>query len=284
VVLTLGFRREPRRSDRQEHTVETKFRPVPLSIIDFLGVLVPGFVWLILIVTLLQIATRGASVVTPLTAWEETRAVAESGAWFGPLALIFLAVTTGYGIKARPLRIANLVGAPTLWLFGHRKYALADLVFPYTKLLSDEQSYKAIAAFITEITTFKLSELPANQPFSTAKRLLRLKAPPLWEECEHREAEVRLVGTLCAAALFSTMLAGTELIRECIWYSPHPFAIAWLALSVVLMVALADAFNHIRVREVQYAYLNTIIAFNGDARGLFVNASTSAQKSVKEED
>jgi hypothetical protein len=198
---------------------------------------------------------------------------AQSDKWLGPLALVFLAITTGYGIKARALRIASWIGAPTLWLFGSfRKYKLAELKFPYNAILRDTEAYKAISSFVVNATTFELDGLPANQPFSSVKRLLLLKAPALWEECEHREAEVRLVGTLCSAAMFSTVLAITEIVRESLWYVLRPNAVVWFAASLALMVFLADAFNHIRIREVEYAYLNAIIAFNGDARGMFVSA------------
>ena len=249
--------------------METKFRPVPLSIIDFLGVLVPGFVWFILIVASFQVATAQSAVVTPLTAWSETKEVLEkSGAWLGPLALIFLAVVTGYGVKARALRIASVAGMFALRLHRtHRRHKLRDLTFPYDALLSQSQAYKAVKSFVEKITT--CNALPGHHPFSGAKRLLRLKAPALWEECEHREAEVRLVGTLCSATVFSAILACVELTRELIRHAVHPHAITWLIASLVLLAALADAFSHLRIREVEYVYLNTIVAFNGDARGIF---------------
>jgi len=49
-------------------------------------------------------------------------------------------------------------------------------------------------------------DLPARRTLSAAQRLLRVLSPALLEECERREAEVRMIGSLLLASVFRSLV------------------------------------------------------------------------------
>ena len=110
------------------------------------------------------------------------------------------------------------------------------------------------------------------------QRLLRLVAPSLWEELEHREAEVRLLGSLFLASVFSGGLAVIEILRElAIVHGVARAAIMWLVASIVLAILIGDGFGHLRRREVEYTYLHTLLAVNAKRRGLLARRENEAE-------
>jgi hypothetical protein len=116
------------------------------------------------------------------------------------------------------------------------------------------------------------------------KRLLRLVAPALWEELEHREAEVRLLGSLYLASVFSLFLALFEIIRELIvGHQVHLVSVFWLATSIAIALLAGDGFGHLRRREVEYAYLHTLVAVNARKQGLWGTSEPKSQDSQRVE-
>ena len=259
--------------------METKFRPLPLSIVDFFGVVVPGFVWLLLFITAgLMFSHDGPS--TPVDAWYVLAGlVRDSGTWLGPLAVILIAAVIGYAMKPRAMRLAMTLAAPMLKIFSERfrGIPLREVTFPFTRLYERKGYYRQLRERIAELTCCELSTLPAHQPFSTAKRLLRLIAPSLWEELEHREAEVRLLGAAFLAGVFSVLLAAVELLRELPDVSSATKV--WLLTSAGAAILLGDGYGYLRVGEVDFTYLHTQLALTAREKKLIGPASGASSDS-----
>src|SRR5258708_4222909 len=188
--------------------METSFRSVPLTIIDFFGVLIPGLIWLDLLVTAVMMATPGHLVTTPVRGWQQLAAVsAATGTWLGPLSITFVALVIGSVMKARATHFATPFTAP--WLKCEprlRGIPLKDAQFPFTPIHEGSVYYQKVIDLTSDVVGCPVMPLPGYQPFGTAKRLLRLMAPPLWEELEHREAEIRLLSATLLAAVFAAGL------------------------------------------------------------------------------
>jgi hypothetical protein len=252
--------------------METKFRPLPLSIIDFFGVVVPGFLWLILLVTATDMIRGTARSATPATGWRhDSHAVQASGEWLGPLVLIFLSFVIGYAAKPRAMALATRLGTVLIRNSDRRfrELGVREVRFPFRQLHEGSEYYKAILKLATLATECDVRELPGPQPFTVAKQLLRLTAPALWEELEHREAEIRLLGVTFLAAVFSIGLSAAEIIRQVAFYgrvTDEP--LLWFIASLAAAVFLGYGFGYLRIREVDHAYINALIAVNARKRGL----------------
>lgn len=238
--------------------METKFRPIPITILDFLGVLVPGFLWLVLATETYSALEPGAAATYgPMEAWRRLSALAASGGgWIGPLALVFASLVAGYALKPLAMNSAGLLARPLFWLRREtRKAAWSSLVFPYRDLFAKGELLGKIEQILKAATGVKtIGELPGRQPFSAAKRYLRAAAPTLWEESERMEAEVRMAGALFLAALYS---AAFHLLLLAWGYAAGGL---WAIFSSLIAFALGFGFNTLRVREVGYTYLNLLLA------------------------
>jgi len=242
--------------------MESKIRPIQLSIIDFLGVVVPGVVWLIMIATALRMWIGRSEVVTPITTWLYLSDMLETSNTVALVSGLLLAsVVIGYAVKPKAMRIGAMLALPLFRM--HNRFAaipMRDLRYPYRRVHEAMQFYSPLVAHLSELMGCDVLQLPGNQPFTTAKRLLRQIAPRLWEECEHVEAEVRLIGALFVAAVFSCLLALLATVQELLSPAAISGPIPWLIVSVAAAVVLGDGFNHMRLREVEYAYLHALLA------------------------
>jgi hypothetical protein len=257
-------------------SMEAKFRPLPLSIIDFFGVVVPGFIWLILLVTAVDMIRGIARSVTPATGWRHiSRAVESSGEWLGPLVLIFLSFLIGYAAKPRAMALATRLGTVLIRNSDRRfrELGVHEVRFPFRQLHEGREYYKCVLKLVTLTTDCDVKDLPGPQPFTVVKQLLRLIAPALWEELEHREAEIRLLGVTFLAAVFSTGLIVAEIIRQFVLYDrisrESPL---WFIASLIAAILLGFGFGYLRVREVDHAYINALIAVNARRCGLLDDA------------
>lgn len=246
--------------------METKFRPLPLSIIDFFGVVVPGFLWLVLIVTTAAMVRGVGTSITPAEGWQlVAHAVRTSGQWLGPLALIFMSFVIGYAAKPRAMAFATRLAAPLIRSADPRfkRRGVREVRFPFTALHEGCPYYDAVVKLVTDVVQCDLATLPGPQPFIAAKQLLRLAAPSLWEELEHREAEVRLLGVTFLAALYSVVLSVAEHVRQFLLYRGVSTETAlWLVASLIIATVVGYGFGYLRLREVDYAYVHTLIAMN----------------------
>jgi biotin transporter BioY len=248
--------------------MDAQFRPIPITILDFMAILIPGSIWLTLFIITSQFVTNGYSYIinSPLASLLEFSSKRNSEVSWLPIILVFalVALLIGYSLKPIAMRSAETISA--LFFKMHKKYRkipLAKLRFPFKEIYKETDCYKRTCAFIREGLKCSLDELPGHQPFSAAKRYLRLIAPSLWEESERMEAEVRMAGVLFLASLYSVGLSGIVLflswlgkLQETHWWNMW----LWFILSVLAMCILAESFNRLRVREVGYTYVNALIA------------------------
>ena len=90
--------------------MESKFRSLPLSIIDFVGVIIPGFAWLVLIITANAMLSLSHNAATPVAAWTTmSDAVQGANGWIGGLMLAICAIVIGYVAKPKAMHLASQV-------------------------------------------------------------------------------------------------------------------------------------------------------------------------------
>lgn len=248
--------------------MESRFRPIPVTILDFLAVLLPGFVWLILLYVTAQFLINGDSefVDSPVSLLNNLTLSKESEASSLPIVVCILVASLiiGYSLKPVAMRIAEMF---TIYLFklhkDYRKVPLKKLKYPFREIYQDTENYKQVCNFINEHFSSSLEELKGHQTFSVAKRYLKLIAPSLWEECERMEAEVRMTGVLFLAAFYSFILSAIILIAKLfgtLQNSPFGNILIWFVVSGFMSLILAEGFNRQRMREVGYTYLNALVA------------------------
>ncbi len=248
------------------------FTPIKLTIVDFLGVFIPGSVWVVLFWTFSHLITANSnpnSCPNPLNTAIEFLSLSDAKYGFKLyLVLGLAAIILGYLNMSLSTQWTDFLARPYLWnLKDKNKYK--DAVFPYNEEFLDKPYLDDIFYYLSiqlntknnlniEYFRDKILDLPTYQPFETCKKILKLHAPTLWEEVQYREAQVRLLSSLFLASIFNFLLSvsyfvfiGTcpDMIRN--------FLI--LILSLLIMVYLATVFRLRRLREVQDVYLCTFI-------------------------
>src|SRR5262245_22217594 len=123
--------------------MEPEFRPIPITILDFMAVLIPGCVWLTLFVITAQISTKGASRVinSPVRSLLELSAKKDSEISWLPIIVAFLgaALLIGYVMKPVAMRSAETLSAPFFRLQKkYRDIPLADLRFPFEVIYKNQ--------------------------------------------------------------------------------------------------------------------------------------------------
>lgn len=195
--------------------------------------------------------------------WEGfVNAAQQSSPWIAAAILVTLSLMVGYALKPVAMRVAGLLAKPT-FRFGHDipKTSECDRLFPFTGLYPDTEK-KVSTLLATKIGCAPCS-LPGHQPFASAKRFLRQSAPTLWEESERMEAEVRMTGVLFLAACYSAVLSGgtliLQLLTSLVSNANKLGTLCWFVGSLVAAYVLSQGFNHLRIREVGYTYVNLLI-------------------------
>jgi hypothetical protein len=246
--------------------METKFRPIPVTIIDFLGILVPGFVWLVLLVATFDVllGSSGAPAAPLLSSFQKVVEFQKSAnSWVGAVSLFFAALTLGWIFKPIAMRTSEHI---TKWMLRFikdtRKIKPEDARFPFLSFFCDTDYYREVAMMLKSKLKCNPETLPGSHTFAAAKRFLRLVAPSLWEESERMEAEVRMTGGLFLAAVYSAILIGCTILAHYLGGQTDDIRAGclWFVLSAVLSFALGASFIRLRFREVGYTYLNALIA------------------------
>jgi hypothetical protein len=166
--------------------METKFRPIPVTILDILAVLIPGFTWVLLLITTFGMFGTGArtAVKSPLAAWDWLAAsMRGQSSWFAAVSLVALALVIGHAMKPVAMTIAEWI-TTILLKIRHWKVKISELRFPFNGLFGGTKAYSEVRSLIEISTCCSADQLYGKQPFSAAKRYLRLVAPALWEESE----------------------------------------------------------------------------------------------------
>ncbi|MFP5245613.1 MAG: hypothetical protein ACLGH0_02880 [Thermoanaerobaculia bacterium] len=232
--------------------METKFRSLPLSLIDFFGVLLPGLAWVLLLATAREMCTTAPDAVTPLDGWRMIReTIVEKEPWFGSASLVLFALAVGYIAKPRAMHLATRFPVQLMSTdAGNAWDRVTDRRFPYRARHADKAYFAEIERLTKELTGCTSDELPGPQPFAIVKRFLRLIAPQLWEEHEHHEAEVRLLGSLFLATFASAILGLIELGRVAIYAQrASPECLAWMFASGLAAIFAADGYGHLPVAK-----------------------------------
>jgi hypothetical protein len=239
--------------------METKLRPIPVTLLDFLAILLPGFIWLVLIVTtFMLIPEQNTAIITPVSAWERLVTVVKvSDSWFAPISLLIISLLIGYLLKPVATPSADFLTRLLFKVYGkHKKVPWKELSFPFVGIYKQYECYHRVKQLLRDKLNCAPQALPGSRTFAAAKRTIKLVAPTLWEESERAEAEVRMSGVMLLASLYSTLLSISVLsLRH------HDAATwAWLVLSVLASLILGANFNRLRIREVGYTYINFLIA------------------------
>jgi hypothetical protein len=256
------------------HTMTPPLSPLRLSIVDFLGVFLPGAVWAILMITTLEVFgwTEFSSDSTPFSTARRLLGVSHAppaGPTFGlPFytGLALFALLLGYLVKA-------LSAKPAEWIAFHiaklrskklrtdcKASCAADYRFPFPAKYRAEPYFTSIEEIVNKRLGHDWTQLPGYQPFESCKRLLRVYAPALWEEAQQREAQVRFLVSLLLAALYSTALSILSLLISAVRGRGTAEAFCWFSISALISVLLSTTLWTRRHREVEDVYLSTLIA------------------------
>jgi len=157
------------------------------------------------------------------------------------VALAFLAGLLGFAVKSIAMPAAEWCSRPETWHHGGKERR-----FPFKKKYEKKPYFIVIAESVKRRTGFTPDSLPGYQPFSTCKRILRESRSVLWEELEHSEA-----GML--ASLFLAIVAS-------MWPVMASLSWQWILIWVVSSFTLGYSFLRAREREINYCYLNFLIA------------------------
>ena len=245
--------------------METKIRPLPLTIVDILAVILPGFVWLVL----LRMATdffppqiQPPGIARAIDGLKQY--FSQANQFVGTVLLAASCLAIGWVVKNCATRLTEQL---TRWLAclspNTRGLSPAEMLFPYTAHFSTGKPFRDVKQAIEKLTENSCDDLPGKQPFTLAKRYLRLAAPPLWEECERMEAEVRMFGAFFLAALFHTAMTFLIFLKvQQGRYAEIGGIPAWfqLLLSIGAVLYFGVAFNTRRLKEVGYAYSLLLLA------------------------
>lgn len=262
--------------------MKPEFRPIPISLLDFFAILIPGLVWLVLVVLLHMAVVGPLAELAPHRAWGAiSDFIVSTDSWINVAAVLAAGLIIGYGLKPVAMPLAGRLTVPIAWLSEKtaksrkrhtqkEREAATDKSekpetthFPFNSWVNSKHPrlVEAVQCLVNEASGLPVDELPGTQPFSSVKRLLRLRAPGLWEETERMETEVRMLGALFLAALGSVLIAmlatGARFVHHA---SVQRSSLAWLILSAIGCVILGIGYVRIRKREVLYTYLYGVLA------------------------
>jgi hypothetical protein len=282
--------------------LKPELRPISVTIVDILGSLLPGVVWLVLLITLGELIGIHTNTWPPTHNFTPINVILDllgEGRGAGVLqnrgvpfyiALTVGALLLGYSVKPVATRYAEMVTAGAEYLLGlrHGGRPFSYYRFPYHEKYADNPMYELIVGRVEEwldvkavappisLANVRKSRLLATQPFSSCKRILKVLNESLWEETEYREAQVRMIGSLILATLLSIFCAlYCMLVNEVSW----PTTI-WLAASVGAVAVLGYGFRLSRSAEVAYVYLNFLVATSSHVGGGRPGVQTPPQGSA----
>lgn len=254
------------------------FTPIRLTIIDFLGVFLPGMVWTVLFFTLREMVSPQWNIkpTDPLKVafFIATLPKELSGHEYGApfyVGLALLSILIGYfnmALSTYPaewisIRVSSFI-RNIICLFNcpcKKKIQETIYEFPYHNYYKKEPQflYSSIKKIVNaelqiqeESDNVKIEKLASYEPFEICKRLLKIRQPVLWEEAQYREAQVRMLASLFLASLFNLILS-TLAIKE------EP---SWMFTSLVITIIIGQTFRNRRFREVEDVYISTLLVRN----------------------
>jgi hypothetical protein len=244
--------------------MKPEFQPIRFTIVDFTASFLPGVVWFILLLTLinLPIFNKQAGITTPVDIVPKILAITFLTSTY--TSILFSAVMTimvfilGYIMNQVGTDIPeSLCFLDATWKSKLNKTDQREYHFPYNFAFRPKPFFARIVSSLNTYIQEDFTAIPGKQPYSSCKRILRVISPELWEECEHEEAESRMIGSLFTASIFSFICASLALVTTSPTLVPQ---ILWLLISLLITLLLGFEFRNKRMREVAYTYLNFLIA------------------------
>jgi hypothetical protein len=242
---------------------------VRLTLIDFMGVFLPGTVWTLLLV-LLGGVLSASTPLDPIVVIVSLFATLAPSMGVGFYVIGFVAtLIAGYVAKAfaiwpserlirwfdwRRARLADKNKDKDKDKDKEKELRFADYRFPYDAIHKEKLYYKEVEELAVSRLGIERQSISSGQIFSAGKRLLKLHAPAVWEEVEHREAEVRMLASLFLASLFGFALPLLEGILQ------KDLNVAWAVSAFVASFLLCLAFRTRRRREVVSLYFAVLAA------------------------
>lgn len=273
--------------------MKPELRPISITIVDFLGVFLPGTVWLVLFATFYHLILDNFTLeYTPIL---EIKNLLAKFSGYSSLSLLLLSVIIGYLIKPSTTKIAEFfygvfpyIGRNLLYnLFENgvcfrewcRIVSLNDYKLPFKTYHQKFAYYNQIINLVNkQIISVNNKEkntedkadnystvlncLPKKdtQPFSVCKRILREISPSLWEEAERREAEVRMLGSFFVATIFSLFCSLFSLIWNPLSHFKSRHIWTWFLVSLLAALFLRWIFGKQKKQEVTQVYMNFLVA------------------------
>ena len=280
-----------------------------VTVVDLMGVFLPGVIWTVLIATLKESFVQSSGGNSPISVARELLAPGRSAGFY--VVSSVLALIVGYVAKTIAIPpseiLARLLDAPVTRLrrppnppsdqhvqvaeenawtkalgLAYKSLGPSDYRFPYHAIHSKPENahyYGKIIQLVEARIGLKWYLIPRSQVFATCKRMLKLHAAPLWEEAEYREAEVRMLASLFLAALFSLALS----ILQSAFVGA--LNLNWALASLAATFLLCFAFRARRRREVESVYFSflsalPIIPITAEEAGV-INSPSATQSSVE---
>lgn len=144
--------------------IEPDFRSIRISIIDILGVFLPGLIWTDLLVTVGFLLSKPADVgLSPVGIGLRLTAGQPASRY---VALALGALLTGFVVKPFATRVPEFFcSLDAYWKPGRRR----DHRFPYDAEFHNQPCFKQVTAIITSQLGCTPQELPAWGAFSAAR-------------------------------------------------------------------------------------------------------------------
>jgi len=248
-------------------------REFHITIVDFVGALMPGIVWFVLLATALSLAKAGGNPLDTAKGVVNARWIDHGtkteGEFYVAVGAFYIAVglasvLLGWVIKATGILWADRLCAGVLWIWdcvrhwkNPRKHWADYQIyrFPYSELIKIENgdALRAAQAFANDHVPATCTKAPLDQPFLSCKLVLRHSDALFSQEAERAEAQVSLLGSLFLASVFSFVLAIYALWPTGAWDW------RWIVGSTLAAVYFGYSFHTDRRAEVNRTYLMTLL-------------------------
>lgn len=234
------------------------FSSIRLSIVDLLGISLPGMVWAILILSLFNCQLSESDSLIDIC----QKAIGLNAGSTFPIQFYIGLIIVGFvlGYILRVVTLGPIEFFITLSVFitkkiklnktERKKLVFNDWMFPYYAIHSSQSYFVKNCEIVEKVTGLKWEQLPGPQPFIACKQLLKVHVPTLWEESEKIEAVVRMLGSLILAFVFAVI------VQILFW----GFELKSLIMFFTFLLILSYSFRHTRKKEVYYLYLFIVMS------------------------
>jgi len=262
--------------------LESTFQSFSLTIVDLLGVFIPGIIWVIVLHNGYNILCKVMSIDIKDFGFyvfvKELLKNYPNSSTLNLSILIFLSFSIGYFISTIAMHIGSEI-APVLYyriIVGKKcryKVESSDnkylwkryryIKFPFNKIFNNENYFEQIKNIVSshEIDIDGQNKAYNRMPFTLIKRKLKVNCPSLWAGMERAEAMVRMLGSIFLALTFNFIM-----IFIASWFilDFSNYAIFHIIISLGLMLISSYAFIKRQENEVANCYLNYLIYLKQD--------------------